>query len=182
MARGIQLHCNRHMAIDVPVCVDWFLTFQRDKMSFLERSQSLGAFQNCFCVCCVARTREIPSAKKKKDGAALTARESACEERNRLKVSLLSRVLRISSMRHPAKQVRWNHAPFNTCHVINFGGQRLFWGEIRTGLAGENIRFSTLFAGGYVSRGGNVPAAKSAEKRMFSQARTGSSILGYAWV
>ena len=94
MARGIQLHCNRHVAIDVPVCVDWFLTFQRDKMSFLERSQWLGAFQNCFRVRCEASTREIPSAKKKKnDGAALTARESACEERNRLKVSLLTRVL-----------------------------------------------------------------------------------------
>ena len=34
----------------------------------------------------------------------------------------------------------------------------------------ENIRFSTLFAAGDVSRG-NVPAAKSAEKGMFSQAR-----------
>ena len=93
MARGIQLHCNRHVAIDVPLCVDWFLTFQRDKMSFLERSQWLGAFQNCFRVRCEVSTREIPSAKKKKDGAALTARESACEERNRLKVSLLTRVL-----------------------------------------------------------------------------------------
>ena len=41
-------------------------------------------------------------------------------------------------------------------------------------LACENIRFSTLFAAGDVSRGGtsalNVPAAKSEEKRMFSQA------------
>ena len=68
MARGIQLHCNSHMAIDAPVCVDWFLTFQRDKMSFLERSQLLGAFQNCFRVRCQASTREIPSAKKNKDG------------------------------------------------------------------------------------------------------------------
>lgn len=118
-------------------------------MSFLERSQSLGAFQNCFCVCCVARTREIPSAKKKKDGAALTARESACEERNRLKVSLLSRALLISSMRDPAlfkdlrpfppKQVRRNQAPFNTCHVINFGGQRLFWGETYAEGSGRDL-------------------------------------------
>ena len=41
-------------------------------------------------------------------------------------------------------------------------------------LACENIRFSTLFAAGDVSRGGtsarNVPAANSEEKRMFSQA------------
>ena len=41
-------------------------------------------------------------------------------------------------------------------------------------LACENIRFSTLFAAGDVSRGGtsarNVPVAKSEEKRMFSQA------------
>ena len=35
-------------------------------------------------------------------------------------------------------------------------------------VACENIRFSSLFAAGDVSR--NVPAAKSEEKRMFSQA------------
>ena len=33
------------------------------------------------------------SEREEEDGAALTARESACEERNRLKVSLLTRVL-----------------------------------------------------------------------------------------
>ena len=37
-------------------------------------------------------------------------------------------------------------------------------------LACENIRFSSLFATGDVSRGETSPAAKSEEKRMFSQA------------
>ena len=37
-------------------------------------------------------------------------------------------------------------------------------------LACENIRFSSLFAAGDVSRGGTSPVAKSEEKRMFSQA------------
>ena len=37
-------------------------------------------------------------------------------------------------------------------------------------MACENIRFSWLFATGDVSRG-TSPAAKSQEKRMFSQAR-----------
>ena len=40
----------------------------------------------------------------------------------------------------------------------------------RYGLACENIRFSPLFAAGDVSRE-RSPAAKSEEKRMFSQAR-----------
>ena len=39
-----------------------------------------------------------------------------------------------------------------------------------SGLACENIRFSSLFAAGDVSRE-RSPAAKSEEKRMFSQAR-----------
>ena len=34
----------------------------------------------------------------------------------------------------------------------------------------ENIRFSSLFAAGHVSRGGTSPATKSEDKRMFSQA------------
>ena len=118
------------MAIDVPVCVDWFLTCQRDKMSFLERSQWLGAFQNCFRVRCEVSIREIPSAKKKKDGAALTARESACEERNRLKVSLLTRVL-FSRVYYLS---RWNHAPFNTSDV-------LFWGETYAEELGRDLHF-----------------------------------------
>ena len=37
-------------------------------------------------------------------------------------------------------------------------------------LACENIRFSSLFATGDVSRGETSPAAKREEKRMFSQA------------
>ena len=37
-------------------------------------------------------------------------------------------------------------------------------------LACENIRFPSLFATGDVSRGETSPAAKSEEKRMFSQA------------
>ena len=52
----------------------------------------------------------------------------------------------------------------------------LFWELRKTGLRGrpfvacENIRFSSLFAAGDVSRE-TSPAAKSEEKRMFSQAR-----------
>ena len=47
------------------------------------------------------------SEREEEDGAALTARESACEERNRLKVSphactVLFCLLLISSMRDPA--------------------------------------------------------------------------------
>ena len=41
-------------------------------------------------------------------------------------------------------------------------------------LACENIRFSSLFAAGNVSRE-TSPAAKSEEKRMFSQATTASN-------
>ena len=43
--------------------------------------------------------------------------------------------------------------------------------QVRHQVACENIRFSTLFTAGDVSRGGTSPAAKSEEKRMFSQAR-----------
>lgn len=156
MARDIQLHCNRHMAIDVPVCVDWFLTFQRDKMSFLERSQWLGAFQNCFRVRCEARTREIPSAKKKKDAGRSADGEGervwgkkSIEGLSLHACTILSRLLLILTMRDPAlfkdlrpfppKQVRWNHAFFNTCDVINFGGQRLFWAETYAEGSGRDL-------------------------------------------
>ena len=47
-------------------------------------------------------------------------------------------------------------------------------------IACENIRFSSLFAAGEVSRGGTretFPSAKSEEKRMFSQARVTISTL-----
>lgn len=157
MARGIQLHCNRHVAIDVPVCVDWFLTFQRDKMSFLERSQWLGAFQNCYRVRCEASTREIPSAKKEKDGAALTARESACEERNRLKVSLLTRVL-FSSVYYLSR----------VCVTRRF---LRTYDRSRRNRSDETMRLSTLVTKSKIVLGWNLRG----------RIRTGSSILGYAW-
>ena len=158
MARGIQLHCNRHMAIDVPLCVDWFLTFQRDKMSFLERSQWLGAFQNCFRVRCEASTREIPSATKKKDGAALTARESACEERKRLKVSLLTRVL-FSRVYYLSR----------VCVTRRF---LRTYDRSRRNRSDETMRLSTLVTSwrSKIFLGWNLRG----------RIRTGSSILGYA--
>ena len=138
MARGIQLHCNRHVAIDVPVCVDWFLTFQRDKMSFLERSQWLGAFQNCFRVRCEVSTREIPSAKKKT--APRWRRERARVRKEIDWRSLSSRVYclwLISSMRDPAlfkdlrpfppKQVRWNPPGGGLPHETDGDACRKFW-------------------------------------------------------
>lgn len=159
MARGIQLHCNRHMAIDVPLCVDWFLTFQRDKMSFLERSQWLGAFQNCFRVRCEASTREIPSATKKKDGAALTARESACEERKRLKVSLLTRVL-FSRVYYLSR----------VCVTRRF---LRTYDRSRRNRSDETMRLSTLVT----SWRSKIVLGWNLRGRI----RTGSSILGYAW-
>lgn len=159
MARGIQLHCNRHVAIDVPVCVDWFLTFQRDKMSFLERSQWLGAFQNCYRVRCEASTREIPSAKKEKDGAALTARKSACEERNRLKVSLLTRVL-FSSVYYLSR----------VCVTRRF---LRTYDRSRRNRSDETMRLSTLVT----SWRSKIVLGWNLRGRI----RTGSSILGYAW-
>ena len=56
------------------------------------------------------------------------------------------------------------------------GGSRILGGITSVGdhfkgkLACENIRFSSLFAAGNVSRE-TSPAAKSEEKRMFSQAK-----------
>ena len=50
----------------------------------------------------------------------------------------------------------------------------VFFSLVCPGLACENIRFSSLFAAGDVSRGGETStAAKSEEKRMFSQASPG---------
>lgn len=132
MARGIQLHCNRHMAIDVPVCVDWFLTCQRDKMSFLERSQRLGAFQNCFRV----RSKHTRNSEREEEQRRCRADgegERVCGKKSIEGLpphacTILSPVLLISSMRNPAlfkdlrpfppKQVPWNHAPFNTSDVL----------------------------------------------------------------
>ena len=54
-------------------------------------------------------------------------------------------------------------------------------GHLGCGIACENIRFSSLFAARDVSRGNTKrpretsPAAKSVEKRMFSQARCGTN-------
>lgn len=131
MARGIQLHCNRHVAIDVPVCVDWFLTFQRDKMSFLERSQWLGAFQNCFRVHCEASTREEEEEEIRRRADGERERvwgKKSIEGLSPHACTVLFCLLLISSMRDPAlfkdirpfppKQVRWNHAPFNTSDVL----------------------------------------------------------------
>ena len=47
-------------------------------------------------------------------------------------------------------------------------------------VACENIRFSSLFAAGDVSREGTSPVAKSEEKRMFSQAN-GKETYKKAW-
>ena len=55
----------------------------------------------------------------------------------------------------------------NQCHVLNLIVSPCQWARFGTVVACENIRFSSLFVDGDAS-----PAAKSEEKRMFSQDRT----------
>ena len=157
MASVIQLHCNRHMAIDVPVCVDWFLTCQRDKMSFLERSQWLGAFQNCFRVRCEASTREIPSAKKNKDNAAQNGEgervwgKKSIEGLSPHACTILSRVLLICVTRRFLRT----------------------YDRSRRNRSDETMRLSTLVT----SWRSKIVLGWNLRGRI----RTGSSILGYAW-
>ena len=71
--------------------------------------------------------------------------------------------------------MRWKH------HKSHHKSQAPKWsrprGRYRFGVACENIRFSTLFAAGDVSR-----AAKSEEKRMFSQASFGVDLEIISWL
>lgn len=151
MARGIQLHCNRHMAIDVPVCVDWFLTCQRDKMSFLERSQRLGAFQNCFRVRSM-HTRNSEREEEQRRCRADGEGERVCGKKS---IEGLS-----------------PHAYYLSRVCVTRRFLRTY-DRSRRNRSHETMRLSTLVT----SWGSKIVLGWNLRGRI----RTGSSILGYAW-
>ena len=98
-----------------------------------------------------------------------------------LDVSLVTRVLLWSLYR--SRLIRICVDRFTNCitfwssfstwmSCIKFNCQSLKWARFGTVVAFENIRLSSLFAAGVVVDGDVSPAAKSEEKRMFSQVRT----------